>query len=228
MRVYLSGPMSGHPDFNYPAFHAAARAWRSEGHDVINPAENHGGRTDLPLADYYATDLPQVCRSEAVAVLPGWEFSAGCRLEVTLASHLGLKVLDSGFPTPGAYREVDAGGQLGESEFNAYQREALRTAAHYPAESVPSMARLIRALGLAGEAGEVADIIKKEIGHGHPENRDEVRGELGDVLWYLATLADSYGLTLAEVVAYNIGKLRRRYPVGFSSERSQHREGAAA
>lgn len=42
-RLYLAGPMTGLPDFNYPAFHAAAAAWRAAGWTVANPAENFNG-----------------------------------------------------------------------------------------------------------------------------------------------------------------------------------------
>ncbi|MBA3875616.1 MAG: hypothetical protein C0498_01545 [Anaerolinea sp.] len=98
-----------------------------------------------------------------------------------------------------------------------YQRHALRTAAL--AEDL-GFRRTILGLGVAGEAGEVADLVKKEVGHGHPEDRDRMRAELGDVLWYVAALADAYGLALSEVAAHNTAKLTRRYGAGFSSEAS--------
>jgi NTP pyrophosphatase (non-canonical NTP hydrolase) len=50
-------------------------------------------------------------------------------------------------------------------------------------------------------------------------------GEMGDLLWFLAELADVHGLTLDEIAEANIDKLRRRYPEGFSEEDSLHREG---
>ena len=86
--------MSGIESFNYPAFQAAAKDLRNAGYTVINPAENHGGRTDLPLAEYFKADLPQVCDADAVAVLPGWERSRGARLEVSLARHLEKPIYD--------------------------------------------------------------------------------------------------------------------------------------
>ncbi len=79
------------------------------------------------------------------------------------------------------------------------------------------------ALGLAGEAGEVADLIKKHIGHGHDLDLRKVREELGDVLWYVAGLAQVLGLTLSEIAHENINKLERRYPEGFSHEASRNR-----
>ncbi len=70
-------------------------------------------------------------------------------------------------------------------------------------------------LGLAGEAGEVANIVKKiQRDHGGVIN-DEIRGklkdELGDVLWYISACADELGLTLTEIAAYNVEKLSTRH-----------------
>lgn len=76
------------------------------------------------------------------------------------------------------------------------------------------------ALGIAGEAGEVADYVKKVVGHRHPLDREKMAKELGDVLWYLAVLAERFGYSLDQVAQMNVDKLRRRYPDGFSPERS--------
>lgn len=102
-----------------------------------------------------------------------------------------------------------------------YQVEALRTAAMSP--SWPHRQGVF-ALGLSGESGEVADIIKKEVGHGHEAEPERIAKELGDVLWYLAVLADHYGYSLSAVATMNIDKLKARYPEGFSTERSINRE----
>lgn len=80
------------------------------------------------------------------------------------------------------------------------------------------------ALGLTGEAGEVADIIKKYIFHGHKLDRDEIVKELGDVLWYVALLCETIGVSIDDVMVKNINKLEARYPDGFSSEKSRNRE----
>jgi len=77
--------------------------------------------------------------------------------------------------------------------------------------------RVNYALGVAGEGGEVADQIKKEVFHGHETNQKEVKKELGDVMHYVAGLATLYGLTLEEVAIANNDKLRERYPSGFNS-----------
>jgi hypothetical protein len=90
--LYLSGPMRGYLDFNYPRFHAATRNLRDRGYRVINPAETAGGDQTLPRETYMRIDIGYVLASDAVAVLPGWQFSAGARLEVAIAQNIGLPV----------------------------------------------------------------------------------------------------------------------------------------
>ena len=70
-------------------------------------------------------------------------------------------------------------------------------------------------LGLVGEAGEVAELIKKDQYHDKPYERQKMRDELGDVLWYLTALAEDHGFTLAEIAERNAEKLSLRYPNGF-------------
>lgn len=76
------------------------------------------------------------------------------------------------------------------------------------------------ALGVAGEGGEVADVVKKHVFHGHPFDREKVKGELGDVLWYVAMLARACDTDLNEIAQMNIEKLRKRYPNGFTKQDS--------
>lgn len=78
-------------------------------------------------------------------------------------------------------------------------------------------------LGVTGEAGEVADLIKKFIGHGHNLDHDKLSNELGDTLWYIAVIADHVGISLSSIAEINIEKLKKRYPEGFSEEASKHR-----
>ena len=92
---------------------------------------------------------------------------------------------------------------------NEYQEHALETAI-YPAES-----RIIYpTLGLTGEAGEVADKVKKIIRDNHKEftaeKKADIMKEIGDVLWYCATLSHDLGYTLDEVAQTNVDKLRSR------------------
>lgn len=79
------------------------------------------------------------------------------------------------------------------------------------------------ALGLTGESGEVAEIIKKHLFHATPLNQDALVKELGDCLWYLGAFATVLGLSLDDIADKNIQKLRARYPEGFDPERSKNR-----
>ncbi len=95
--------------------------------------------------------------------------------------------------------------------FEEYQTEA-RTTALYPKR----LSNLeYPTLGLAGEAGEVANIVKKIQRDFGGEITDEIRGklkdELGDVLWYISACADELGLTLGEIAEFNVGKLAKRH-----------------
>ena len=78
-------------------------------------------------------------------------------------------------------------------------------------------------LGLAGECGEVCDIVKKALFQGHALDRAGLIEEAGDVLWYLAELAAGLGVSLEDMAVQNVMKLRRRYPNGFDAERSRNR-----
>ncbi len=70
-------------------------------------------------------------------------------------------------------------------------------------------------LGLAGEAGEVANVVKKIQRDFGGEITDEIRlrlkDELGDVLWYISACADELGITLSDIAEYNVGKLAKRH-----------------
>lgn len=79
-------------------------------------------------------------------------------------------------------------------------------------------------IGLSGEAGEVADIIKKHLFQGHPLDRDKLIKELGDVCWYFELLCDMLDVTRSEVEQLNQQKLLQRYPNGFSAQHSISRK----
>lgn len=106
---------------------------------------------------------------------------------------------------------------------NEYQKLALRTL--NPALSKKDV--LINGvMGLCGESGEAIDIVKKHLAQGHPLDRDALIKELGDIAWYLAETAAALDVDLSEVLTRNIDKLRARYPEGFDTDRSLHREDA--
>lgn len=79
-------------------------------------------------------------------------------------------------------------------------------------------------LGISGEAGEVTDLIKKNHFHGHKLDRQKLIEELGDVLWYITSTAQLIESDLNEIMHYNREKLDKRYPGGFSKEKSINRE----
>lgn len=105
----------------------------------------------------------------------------------------------------------------GSMTANEYQVEALRTAGDDPE-------LLNGILGLCGEAGECAEVVKKNMFQGHNFDKHHLASELGDVAWYLAVSAYSLGFTLENVFRINIQKLRKRYPDGFDAEHSIHRK----
>jgi NTP pyrophosphatase (non-canonical NTP hydrolase) len=124
------------------------------------------------------------------------------------------------FPTP---RRGLITRYLNNMDLNTYQSLAMRTNGTKTQNEILSNA----ALGLTGEAGEFADTVKKILHHGHPFDdtaRAHMSKEIGDVMWYVAQAATSIGKTLGEIAEENIDKLRRRYPEGFSSERSINRD----
>lgn len=91
MRVYLSGPMAGLPEHNFPAFHAHAALLRGQGYEVVNPAElDNAGKT---WEGCLRTDLREMCTCDAIALMPGWEASKGANLELHVAHRLGMKVM---------------------------------------------------------------------------------------------------------------------------------------
>lgn len=91
VKVYLSGPMSGLPEFNYPAFNAAAAQLRAAGFHVENPAENP--IPDSPTWEgYMRLAVAQLATCDRIVTLPGWQASRGARVEVDLGVVLGMDV----------------------------------------------------------------------------------------------------------------------------------------
>ena len=78
-------------------------------------------------------------------------------------------------------------------------------------------------MGLCGEAGEAIDIVKKHLHQGHELDKKKLAAELGDIAWYLAETAYALGIPLEDIFRGNLDKLKRRYPEGFTAERSINR-----
>jgi hypothetical protein len=92
MKLYLSGPMTGIPEFNFPAFHKAAASLRASGYEVVNPAElDAADTTPMAWEDYLRRDLRVLLDCQGIALLPGWENSRGAKLESTVALALGMR-----------------------------------------------------------------------------------------------------------------------------------------
>jgi hypothetical protein len=96
VRVYIAGPMTGYPEYNFPAFHHTAQVMRDIGYTVISPAELEEGKLGETWEYYMRRDLPLLCTCDMVVVLEGWEKSRGARLEVQTARALGIPVCDRG------------------------------------------------------------------------------------------------------------------------------------
>ncbi len=106
-------------------------------------------------------------------------------------------------------------------DFNDYQVKAMRTASLKSFEGIRALQNA--ALGLAGEAGEFADAIKKVSFQGHTLDQAHLAQEVGDILWYCALAASALGMDLDDIAMKNVQKLQKRYPDGFEVERSLHR-----
>lgn len=102
-RIYIAGPMTGLPDFNFPAFNYAAALLRDQGLHVENPAE-HGGVDGAEWADYLRYDMGRLATCGAIYLLKGWENSKGAQLEVHVARTLGMVVMYA----PGAMSVLQA------------------------------------------------------------------------------------------------------------------------
>ena len=103
---------------------------------------------------------------------------------------------------------------------NEYQKLAQRTSN----KALSKGEHLLNgAMGLCGESGEVADLVKKAYFQGHLIDRARIAEELGDCAWYLAEAASGLGVSLEDILLQNIAKLKRRYPDGFDPERSMNR-----
>jgi hypothetical protein len=109
VRVYIAGPIAGHPHANRAAFAAKSLELRIAGHDVVNPhhvppwhhsgdcpeglAAGEGGEHTAPC--YMRSDLAEMLTCDAIYLLPGWERSQGARIEFLVGVHVcGLKVFN--------------------------------------------------------------------------------------------------------------------------------------
>lgn len=102
-KIYIAGPMTGLPNYNFAAFDAAAERLRADGHEVINPAEMSrnalGGRSELEdfeLAELMADEIAAITECDAIYLLCGWHKSNGARKELYHAIGNGLHIIAEG------------------------------------------------------------------------------------------------------------------------------------
>lgn len=105
-------------------------------------------------------------------------------------------------------------------EINEYQKLALTTLNR---ELSKKDVLINGVMGLCGESGETIDIVKKHLHQGHELNVEGLKEELGDIAWYLASTAYALDTSLDEILSANIEKLKKRYPEGFTTEKSINR-----
>lgn len=195
--IYVSGPMTGIADHNFPAFNQAAVQLRHAGFEVRNPAENGCGA--LSWADYIRRDLRDVLDVDGVALLPDWTRSRGARLEVHVARELGLPIAEVSVWLAGGQPLASARG-VGEGpallEQDAVHAWSIRNFGQLP--------QTVVTLGLTEEVGELCRAVLKRA-QGIRGTREgwsaEVHKEIGDCVIKLMDIAAYEGVDLIEVVA---------------------------
>lgn len=210
MKLYISGPMSGIEDDNFPAFRAAAEKLRAAGYQPEDPSAK--GRIDgWEWKHYLAYDLKIVVDCDGVATLPGWLNSRGANLEVKTARALEIPVFPIDHWLAVADPLAERERELLELPPPPMTLNDLRQHAHeksqewFPALHERPVDFLIQsALGLAGETGEAVDVIKKA--HRNPKcmaiDKAKLGPELADVFVYLLHLCTAVGIDLeAEYLA---------------------------
>lgn len=84
--------------------------------------------------------------------------------------------------------------------------QAFATLGHKPGNGL-----IVHSLGIVGEVGEVIDCIKKGLRDEVPTDREHLKEELGDVLWYICNIATDLHVAMEEVIDINVDKIKRRY-----------------
>jgi hypothetical protein len=89
VKVYISGPMTGIPEFNYPAFEAAEKIVSAAGYDPVSP---HRAPKLETWKEYMRYDIKLLMDCQAIAMLPGWENSKGANIEFDIANRLDFYI----------------------------------------------------------------------------------------------------------------------------------------
>lgn len=91
-RIYISGPMTGMPALNFPAFHAEAARLTALGYEVVNPADLNPD-PETGWQECMRADLKAMLDCDAIALLDGWQKSSGANLEMHVAHRVGMKIV---------------------------------------------------------------------------------------------------------------------------------------
>lgn len=94
----------------------------------------------------------------------------------------------------------------------------------FPKETSDIGGVLNACLGLSGEVGEFNDMIKKWIFHEKDLDMAHLKKELGDVMWYVAMMCESFGWDLDDILQMNVDKLKARFPEGFDTNLANNRK----
>lgn len=92
MRLYLSGPMTGKKDFNYPEFKRVARELSDKGYDVFNPSDLFDGDQSKEKHEYMKEDIRALLGCDVLVLLDGWEYSLGVRVEMDVATACNIPI----------------------------------------------------------------------------------------------------------------------------------------
>lgn len=174
---YLSGPMRGLPQHNYPVFHEveeALAAWLANdeyqgtlhevgGFEILNPARNFGGDTQRQTTEYMQLDLELVLRSDVIVLLPGWEKSEGADRETKLAEWSGKRFMTALPQTDGTWffyelRDGLPAKHLSPRADALFEAQALITGDRNNAYGPPTQdfqraAGILNAMGYQGQGG---------------------------------------------------------------------------
>ena len=92
-RIYISGPMTGLPEKNFPAFNAEANRLRALGFDVVNPVDVTPNEAELTWHECMRSDLAALLTCDTLALLDGWQQSSGAHLEMHVAHRVGMEIV---------------------------------------------------------------------------------------------------------------------------------------
>lgn len=199
--LYISGPMTGIAEHNFPAFNDAAERLMDAGFDVSNPAANGEGR--MSWADYLRHDLKDVLKADGIALLPDWTTSKGARLEVHVARALEVPI---GY--------VDRWVDGGTGHLFPLTPQLDQFAVHeWSVRNFGEIPQTLVTLGLAEEVGELCRAVLKRaqgIRGTREEWNEEIRKELGDCVIKLLDIAAYEGVDLVQVTAARWDSVSKR------------------